>query len=372
MPRFERGYLDQDVLTAAKERIIRIIDMHDHVFVCFSGGKDSLATLKLTEMVYEERGIDKPVGVIFRDEELIPDDVINFVQDYYRSGNYNFRYFAVPLLSHKYILGATHSYIQWDPNREWIRDKPDFAITDNKGMVFDQYTMDDFAVRDLRGKCAFITGMRADESLFRYQGVMSRKNLNYISQQTKKVSLCKPLYDWSQKDIFKFFYDFNIKYCSIYDAQLFNHMPLRVSTPLHAESAKNFDKIKTLYPVFYQQLIDIFPEMRLQELYYKEYKQSSGENVLDRYDHTWDGIISYIKDNITDPHEKKLAITRVIAAKRTRDNRLSRGEGQHNLGGFPIRYVFSKIVSGGYKRNIMATAKASPEDLEYESGNTNW
>ena len=43
-------------------------------------------------------------SVIFRDEELIPDDVIEFVQSYYHSGEYNFYYYAVPLKSTKFIL----------------------------------------------------------------------------------------------------------------------------------------------------------------------------------------------------------------------------------------------------------------------------
>jgi hypothetical protein len=38
-------------------------------------------------------------------------------------------WFAVPLASSKYVLGVTHSYIQWDPNRRWVREKPEWAET---------------------------------------------------------------------------------------------------------------------------------------------------------------------------------------------------------------------------------------------------
>ena len=74
MPRL-RGYQDTDVLTAAKARIHHIYDIFDSVAVCFSGGKDSLVCLELTWEVAQERGL-KHVDVVFRDEELIPDEVI--------------------------------------------------------------------------------------------------------------------------------------------------------------------------------------------------------------------------------------------------------------------------------------------------------
>ena len=36
--------------------------------------------------------------------------------------------------------------------------------------------------------------------------------------------------------------------------------------------------------------------------------------VIYRYDHSWQGIIDYIKDNIEDKKQAKLAVERVIAA----------------------------------------------------------
>ncbi len=56
-----------------------IINTFDKIFVCFSGGKDSLAVLHLVKEVYQELGINEKINVIFRDEEVIPDDIIDFV-----------------------------------------------------------------------------------------------------------------------------------------------------------------------------------------------------------------------------------------------------------------------------------------------------
>lgn len=267
----KKGYIDTDVYTEAKKRIRRIITAFDSIVVCFSGGKDSLAVLNLCQEVYDEMGITKKLTVIFRDEELIPDDVINFVTDMRNSGKYNFRYYAIPLKSDKYILGKTFEYVQWDKGRKWLRQPPEFAITlpPDQYKVFSQYTADTFICKEEKGRVALITGIRADESLTRFRACVNKLNENYINAtKDPRVHICKPIYDWTENDIFLYFYKKKINYCPIYDAQMLNGEALRVSTPLHAESAKRFDKIKTRYPVFYQQLVNLFPEMKVQERYY--------------------------------------------------------------------------------------------------------
>ena len=194
--------------------------------------------------------------------------------------------------------------------------------------------MDAFCAEGHQGRLAFINGIRADESLVRFRSVANKINECYISgSSAPNVKLCKPIYDWKVQDIFKYFHDKAIRYCPIYDAQMWNNQPLRVATPLHAECAKRLDKIKTLYPVFWQQLIDIFPEIQVQERYWKDF-DSFG--VIAPYEHSWAGIIRYIQENLPDPEMRKKAITRVKRARTTRENRMKSGEGLHNLGGYPL------------------------------------
>ena len=172
MARVKR-YIQKDVLTAARERIHHIADTHDTLAVCFSGGKDSLTTLHLARQVLAERG-QKVVNVIFRDEELIPSSVIDFVDSYRVQPWVNMLYFAVPLKSTKFILGKVFDYVQWDPNRRHIRPIPEHAITLPAGdtRAFDQFTADAFIAGYLpRGKVAFLTGQKMDE-IYGYQGTV--------------------------------------------------------------------------------------------------------------------------------------------------------------------------------------------------------
>ena len=150
----KKKYIDSDVYTEAKKRIRHVINTFDTILVAFSGGKDSLLALCLVEEVYKEMGITEKVKVFFRDEELIPDDVIDFVRSKAESGQYDFRYYAIPLLSSKFILGNTYEYVQWDKDRKWLRQPPEYAITLPEGeyRVFSQYDADEFICQNEKGR----------------------------------------------------------------------------------------------------------------------------------------------------------------------------------------------------------------------------
>lgn len=294
-----KKYIDEDVYVMAKKRIRHTLDVFDTLLVAFSGGKDSLAVLNLVQEVYNDLGLTEKVKVFFRDEELIPDTVIDFVKEKAESGLYDFRYYAIPLKSQKFIMGKTYDYVQWDKDRKWLRQPPDYAIRlpDNEYRVFSQYDADAYICSKEKGKVAILTGIRADESLVRFRSCINKKDENYINAtEDRRIKLVKPIYDWTQRDIFVYFCKKDIQYCPIYDAQMWNNMALRVSTPLHAESSKRFDKLQTLYPVFYEQLTELFPEMLVQSRYWSQYNRDGKQ---DEYEHTANGIRNYIIDHTT-------------------------------------------------------------------------
>ena len=133
-------YEDRNVYEAALDRIDRIYNSHDEVWIAFSGGKDSLAVLKLTEEYFDKNGYTDKINVLFRDEEVINGVIRDFVLTFVDNPRYNFRYYTTQLESEIYILGEKKTYIQWDQDRKWVVPKPDIGITLDG--VYSQFTFD--------------------------------------------------------------------------------------------------------------------------------------------------------------------------------------------------------------------------------------
>jgi predicted phosphoadenosine phosphosulfate sulfurtransferase len=341
MTRIKR-FIEKDVLSAARERISHIYDIYDTVAVSFSGGKDSLVVLHLALEEQKRRGIAK-LKVVFRDEELIPDSVINFVDGYRRREDIEMQWFCVPLKSAKYILGRTYDYVQWAEDRPHVRAMPEWGIkAPQPGMVFDQYTMDEFACRPYSGKVCLMTGIRAAESLIRFRSSVNKLNENYLTHtETRRIMLGKPIYDWQENDIFRYLYDSEVSYARLYDAQAMAGESLRVSTPLHAEAAKKLDRWRVLDPVFYDRVLQVFPEVAVQARYWNDLDRAALVKV---YGNDFAGVRRYVHECITDQSQQESALSRldVIEGMAAKNPRI-----------YPPAYVLKYIIGGQYKRMLL-------------------
>lgn len=350
MARYKK-FIETDVLTEAKSRLQHVFDHFDTVAVCFSGGKDSLVALRLTWEVAQLRGLDH-VNVIFRDEELIPNTVVNFVDEYRRQPWVRMKWYCVPLASEKFVMGKRVSYVQWDRARAWVRPMPEWALKLPAGeyRVLDQYTCDEYMTRDYKGSVALITGVRADESLVRYRSVVNKLNENYICKAAGADSACrsrlvKPIYDWTENDIFKFLGESEIRWCPLYDSQHLVGNNLRVSTPLHSETSKRFNMWKAQDPEFYQRVVDAFPEMLIQDRYWNEYDPAA---VRLQYEGLGlEGCRRFIFE-LEDDQQKRVALERLrefLVLQRK------------NPKAYPTRLLLQALVSGSVKRTIVPLSK---------------
>lgn len=344
-------HLAMDVVEAAKQRLRHAALSFDTLVASFSGGKDSLVCLTLMHELMEEEGLGRKVHATFWDEEVIPDDVVNFMLMMKQKPWLDLRWLAYPMIGEKFIMGRREDYVSFDPGRPWVRKPPDFAELPPAGAPpwYDRVTLNNEAVKPYPGKVGFVTGIRAAESMARYRSVVEKLNENYICSAgpdaSQKYRLVKPIYDWQIPDIFKFLLDRGIPWCPWYDKQnIAIGGGCRVDTPLHAQSSKRLDILKALDPDFYRRIMEVFPEMGLQARYYRDFDR---KGLREKYGTSWAGCEAFIEKYILDPDVKKDAYKRVASMK---------GLAKRDPSRYTTEQLFTVLMSGNLERTPIPPA----------------
>lgn len=369
-PRFmHMKHLQMDVVEAAKARIRWCLDNFDEVWCSFSGGKDSLVVLTLMEQVYAERGWhDRKIKVKFMDEELVCDDIIDFVFEKAESGKYDFHWYALEMYVGFYVMGKHKPFVSWDKTRKWHRTPPDrpYVIYDIGAdtKAENENTISKYMYDPEKRTCEML-GLRADESMKRYLSVKAGGITapNYLSTGTvKNVYAAKPIYDWTELDVFKFLKDHNIKYCPFYDIQVWAKTPLRVASTMHERGQAQFFKMKELAPKYYEQLRSVYPEI---ETHYRYGTEMAVNSDLKNYPPTFDGIRQYIYERI-DPSHQEEALEFVKRYEVKRAGQL-RDDPNKPLGGVSVLKVFNQVINGRFVKGATLMHEITQADIDYES-----
>ena len=364
-----KHYIDQDVYTAAKTRIHDAINQSDNQAVLCSGGKDSVLVAHLVSECYKEQNIQNPVNLIFMDEELINQDVINGIKTLQKNPKFKVYWFNIPITCDMYNTGKTREYIQNDPTREHVREPPQEAITlETLGLprdkILNRYQISDIQARLFPGKVCLFKGIRSEESLFRLTQVIRRKHSPHIGAQTPKHFECVPIYDWKEEDVFLYYYKNGIKYNPIYDKQMWSNAPLRVSTPTHTYNTDTYNKLRSIDPKLYEGIVEVFPDMAHADRYNNEVKED--KKGFQQYPHNIHGLMQYIDDTYTDNKEHNIqAKKKILWAYKRREQNKNR-PGSDKFGGYPLYYLFGIIQRGATLRHIIPREKPSLNCYKFE------
>lgn len=338
------------VLEAARERLHHVYDTFDTVAVQMSGGKDSTAVLLLAKEIHEERGLG-PVKTIFRDEEMVSPSVIRYLEWIKDLPWVDMEWYCLPMGQEIWVLGRREYVLLWSAQREkdgrLIRDIPPWAITaqdfglTNETVVpqpVDYYTM-----QGKEGRVAFLTGIRANESMIRYRSVVQKLHENYINRPYRlskaiPLRLVKPIFDWTTDDVLKYIVDSDFAYCDYYDYAAMSGANTRVGIPLHSVAARRLNDVVVTEPEFYDALQRAFPQIDAQKNLWKDFDI---EKLIASYaTKEWSGVRDCIDDNMLSDGKHKDAMKFAAEFRRKRKN---------DPYGYPIDHLIRTLLLNEFR-----------------------
>ncbi len=358
-------FLDISCVDAARERVRHVYDTFDTVCVQFSGGKDSTAVLYLAKEIHEERGLG-PVKVIFRDEEMLSPSVEAYLNEVRNYDWVDMEWYCLPQGQEVWVLGQ-REYIQlWDPRREragrLFRPIPEWAIrAEHFGLDPEQaipQSIDYYTMQGKAGRVAFLTGVRANESMIRYRSCVQKLHENYINvpyRMKKSIPLrfAKVIYDWTTDDVLKFVSEeHDASYCEYYDLAALTGSNTRVGIPLHCVAIRRIGDVVATEPDFYDRLYECFPHIDAQRRLWADFDI---EKLISNYSRMgWDGVKMCIEDNVLTPGLKRRAMS--FAAE-------FRKKQAKDPASYPTHWLIRNILMKEF--NIMAVNPMGPKTKAY-------
>lgn len=311
----QRMFLDMTCVEAARQRIRHVYDTFDTVCVQFSGGKDSTAVMYLAKEIHEERGLG-PVKVIFRDEEMVSPATIKYVEKVRNYDWVDMEWYCLPYPAEIWILGTRVTTLLWSNARKeqgrLIRDIPDWAITgENFGLTHDvslPEQTDYYTMQGKTGNVAFITGVRASESMVRYRSCVQKLHESYIVTPYKlkrsiPLKFAKIIYDWNTNDVFKYIIDeHDADFCEYYELAAMTGSNTRIGIPLHSVAIRRIGDVVATEPEFYDRLFECFPDIDAQKRWWPDFDI---EKLILKYSQNgFDGASSFINDYLIGDRRK--------------------------------------------------------------------
>lgn len=212
--------LNYNVLDAALMRLRWTFDTFPRVCISFSGGKDSTVMFHLAAIV--ARQLKRRFHVLFIDWEAQFSHTIAHVEamiSEYRDLIEETYWVSLPLKTLNSVSLHQPEWVCWQEGVEWVRLPPDMAITKSDFFPFyrSEMTFEEFIPCfsdwfSQNRSAAILVGIRADESLQRFQSIASQVKRRFADDKPWTTASQKghawniyPLYDWKTADIWTWF-----------------------------------------------------------------------------------------------------------------------------------------------------------------------
>jgi len=263
----------QDVYKEAVQRM-RVLYAEDaRVVVSFSGGKDSTVLLNVCAEAAEAEGRG-PVEVMAQDEEVAYPGTYEFWERTAARPDVDFNWLVCgqPMVN---LFNRPQPYWWTFDSRlqpsEWVREPPEWATWVRDINIEALTNPTRFPVQEGQRLIAAI-GLRTSESRGRMYGIHSSKG--YLTKPNRLgVTNARPVYDWSDGDVWKAILDHGWDYNEAYD--VFARMgvkktELRIGPPtMTAEAVDKLDLAWRAWPQWFDKVCKRLPGIRTAALYGK-------------------------------------------------------------------------------------------------------
>ena len=360
-----KKYQKYNVLKASRERISKIFDDFEKIYISFSGGKDSSV---MTHLVLDEaKRRNKKVGLLIIDLEAQYHDtvkhihnIINFYKD-----NIDLHWCCLPLKLRNAVSNYQPQWVCWDKDKKdiWVREMPEEAINENNHnydffvnkMEFEEFMVlfghwySDYG----KYKTAAFIGIRADESLHRYKAIASRKkgllhkDYKWTTKIGKNLFNIYPIYDWKTEDIWIYHGKFKDKpHNEIYDKMNMAGVKLsqqRLCQPYGDDQRRGLWLYHILEPETWYKVVARVNGANSGSLYIKETGNMTGYNKITKpNNHTWESFCNLLLKTMP---------------KKTRKHYIFR---------------FKKFISGWKDRGYQKIPDEAPIELENKCWCPSW
>jgi predicted phosphoadenosine phosphosulfate sulfurtransferase len=357
-----KKYTDKSVLAASIERISEVFDSFEHIYVSFSGGKDSTVMLHLVMEEAIKRG--RKVGVLIIDLEAQYTETIRHLEEIVNiyKNNIDLHWFCGELLLRNAVTNFEPRWACWDSEAKeiWVREKPaleadlsqyDFYVPK---MEFEELMV---IFGDWYGKgepTACFVGIRADESLHRYCAIATWEkegkmfnNRRWTTKVTDSTYNIYPIYDWKTQDIWVYHGKFPEKpHNKIYDKMNMAGVKLsqqRLCQPYGDDQRQGLWLYHILEPDTWSKLILRVNGVNSGALYIQESGNITGYNKITRPEHhTWKSYTNFLLSTMPKKTQKH------------------------------YREKFVRFISGWKRRGYTAIPDEAPIELESKQWAPSW
>lgn len=306
------------VYDCAMSRIKDIFNEFDHVYLSFSGGKDSGVMLNLVLKYLKDNQLKRKITLMHLDYEAQYQATTEYVEKMEKefSDYLNIYHICVPFKVRSCTSMFQSYWRPWNDAEKdiWVRDLPENAMT---AKDFDFYTenMWDYEFQEKlstwihhkegASRTAVLVGIRTQESLHRWRAIHKERGSYYFDKKySKKISdnvyNFYPIYDWTTEDIWVANAKFGFEYNKLYDLYYQAGLPIesmRVASPFISEGQETLKLYKVIEPHTWGKLVSRVNGVNFTGLYGGT-TAMGWKNITKPNDMTWKQYMEFLLDTL--------------------------------------------------------------------------